>query len=705
MDSKSFIKNHALVKITVVYIAGILLMDFTGDLKTSFFILAALLILCLTGYFYFHFFRPYLKFLVPAGLLYITILFAGCFNRYLSDIFNLLPEGEAEYSAIAFSQPQRGKNTTRIDCIVQSYRTENDTVHLKEKVRLYLDNHSSAEAIKTGDLLEFKASFSPVRNPGNPGEFDFAKYLGRQGIHYSTFTDTFSILKYQGDFRLKRLSSDIQRSLVNQFRKQGIKEDELAILLSLCTGNRELIDSELQQEYVNAGAVHILSVSGLHVGILYMIISFLFSFTATGRIFRLFKLLFMLGVIWAFAFITGLEPSVLRASVMFSFFIVGRNFKLRSDSYTILSSSALIILAVNPLILFHIGFQFSYLAVMGIVYFQPKLSELLTSRNVAVRYIRDLFTVSFAAQLTTFPLCLYYFHQFPLYFWLTNLMIIPLVSLIMGGAIILAVFLLVPPVAAIISVPLNFLLKTLNFIISVVGNLPYASLSDIRFTGFHLALTSFLIISMMILISDRNYRRIPHIILTTLILFMIQDTAYHLNRNDSKEIIIYNSKKGKIMISMIYGDRHVFLTKGCDISGYDMDIQYMKSFWVNKKIEKNRKWIMLEKEEPGNQYKDDQLKLKIISKGFDINFSGLLLSNVSNDDMSPGEPKKNCILLIDKDSGDPVHTQVKDIKPELLILDCSLSKYWKTRWENYAVLNQIATYDLKNRGAYRRVLK
>jgi len=391
---------------------------------------------------------------------------------------------------------------------------------------------------------------------------------------------------------------------------------------------------------------------------------------------------------------------------MFSFFIIGKNLERQSDSYTILASSALIILTINPLILFHVGFQFSYLAVLGIIYFQPKLSGLIQSDNKAVRYVWDLFTVSFAAQLTTFPLGLYYFHQFPVYFWLTNLIVIPVVSLIMGGAVIFAVFLLFPGILTYISIPLNLLLKFLNFLIASVSELPFANIPDIRFTGFHLVLTSFLILFLMIFIADKKYRRIPAVILICSIVFILQDIFFTVRRQDEKEIIIYSSGKEKMFLSLIDGKRHLLLTKGCDTLERDIDVKFLKPFWIAEKIEHGMQWIALEKEFPGYQYQSENLKLLIVPGGFLINFSGFGMTLLPDDQTLTIQShlvSRDNVFIIDKNSGYPDDNL--SFQGGLLILDCSLSEYRKTIWKKYATEHQLAIFDLKLQGAFRKIIE
>jgi len=175
-----------------------------------------------------------------------------------------------------------------------------------------------------------------------------------------------------------------------------------------------------------AGAMHILCVSGLHVGIIYLVISFFLGFLNNTRFNNILKAILLLLTVWAYAIITGLSPSVQRASLMLSVFIIGNLLNRARDTYNTLAISALILLIIDPYLLFNVGFQLSYAAVIGIVTFHQPIYKLLYFKNTIIDKIWSITVLSFAAQMATFPIATYYFHFFPPWFWLTNLFTFPL---------------------------------------------------------------------------------------------------------------------------------------------------------------------------------------------------------------------------------------------------------------------------------------
>jgi competence protein ComEC len=262
--------------------------------------------------------------------------------------------------------------------------------------------------------------------------------------------------------------------LLDIFRRFGIAGDEFAVLAALTVGYTDALQPDLRASYSATGAMHILSVSGLHVGIVYVVIAFLLGFLDKSVRKKILKAVLIVSFLWIYAFITGLSPSVVRSTLMFTFVAVGAALERKTHIYNTVFMSAFFMLLVNPDFLFDVGFQLSYAAVLSIVFFQRPFSNLLPVNNKLLRWLRDLLTVSVAAQLGTMPFTLYYFHQFPNYFLLTNLVAIPLSTIV----IYLAMLLLLVSFVPYLSVGVAFLLKgslwLLNYLIVWIENLPHA---------------------------------------------------------------------------------------------------------------------------------------------------------------------------------------------------------------------------------------
>jgi len=274
----------------------------------------------------------------------------------------------------------------------------------------------------------------------------------------------------------------------------NIQDKEFAVLSALLLGYREYIDDDLRREFAGAGAMHILCVSGLHVGIMFLILSSLFSFLNKIKNGKIIKAIIIILLIWFYATLTGFSPSVLRASTMFSFVAIARSFNRYTNIYNILAASAIILTVADPYIVTKIGFQLSYLAVISIVTLQPSLYKLLYVKNKLPDKIWAVITVSIAAQIGTGPLAIHYFSQFPNYFIITNLIVIPLASIIIYTALL---FLLISPIA----VFAEFLGKILSFVVylmhqsvHLIEALPYSTMQNVNLSPGETLITFLVII-------------------------------------------------------------------------------------------------------------------------------------------------------------------------------------------------------------------
>ena len=279
-----------------------------------------------------------------------------------------------------------------------------------------------------GDVILLTSDINAVAATKNPDAFDFKKYLHRQNIHYQAFTllDNIEIVAQNRGNPIIQLAVNAQKRLLSLLKKHLTTDREFAVGSALLLGYRDAVGEDVRNAYVQTGSMHILAVSGMHILLIYNGLQLIFRLHKTGnRRFRWSQAILGLSLIWLFALITGLSASVLRAAVMASFLAIGQTMKRRGNTYNILAVSAFFLLLWNPMFLFDVGFQLSYFAVIGIAYFTPKIQKLVISKSKIVNHLWDSLSFGFAAQLVVTPLSLYYFHQFPTYFWLAGLLAIP----------------------------------------------------------------------------------------------------------------------------------------------------------------------------------------------------------------------------------------------------------------------------------------
>ena len=230
---------------------------------------------------------------------------------------------------------------------------------------------------------------------------------------------------------IRNLSEKVRDRLIAILNEALPNKEERSVVSALTLGYRTELAQDTLDYFASTGAMHVLSVSGLHVALIYMILGFLLAFLKRGKIGPIIFSVVMILFLWIYAFISGFSPPVQRATVMFTFVIIGNGIRRPVNIYNSLTASALFLILLNPNVLFDVGFQLSYLAILGIVLIQPVLYNILELTNPILKWTWSLFTVSVAAQLMTFPLGLFYFNQFPNLFWLSNFIVVPVTTFIM----------------------------------------------------------------------------------------------------------------------------------------------------------------------------------------------------------------------------------------------------------------------------------
>lgn len=361
--------------------------------------------------------------------------------------------------------------------------TDNGGFKAKTGLLLYLPL-SPDSILKPGERIAGYGALRQIKSSLNPEVFDYKTYLKRRGI-------TRQVWLKKGSFKIQRqpVSHDIfyyaehvRQQLLGILNNAGYDPDVIAVASAILLGYDDLLDPELRQTYTGSGAIHVLCVSGLHLGIFYaMIAALLFPLSRTRKG-EAVKTVILLILIWGYACITGLSVGVARSATMFTFVCIGGGFRRRTSVLNSLVVSAFFLLSINPYYLFDVGFQLSFAAVAGIVIFHPVLSQWFLTENKVLAYGRDLIIVSIAAQMFTAPVILYKFHQFPNYFLLSSMIAIPLSYLVLVTGI--ATFLLswIPWIGDIVSRVLGFLIGMMNDGVSFIEGLP-GSVSHITIFG------------------------------------------------------------------------------------------------------------------------------------------------------------------------------------------------------------------------------
>lgn len=427
------------------------------------------------------------------------------------------------YLALVRSVPEAKAKSWKVELELTAVKT--DVWHpVKSKVLLYVALTTPDLDWQYGEEMLVSGSPSELKPPANPGEFDFKRFLRFKNIFHQQFVQRNQIKRIgrgeaKGFIYYSHRARAWSMEKLNQFVRG---EQERAIASALVLGVTEGIDNDLQNAYAASGAMHVLAVSGLHVGIIYAILLFLLQPLLRHHASRWFIAGLSLLLLWSFAFITGLSPSVLRAVTMFSFVAVARPLGWRTNIYNTLAGSALVLLLYNPYLVMSVGFQLSYLAVLGIVYLQRPLYRLWEIDNRVGDWIWQITCVSIAAQVATFPLGLLYFHQFPVYFLISNLFVIPLSTLVLVMGIVLLVISFLSPVSQVVGVMLEGLIKILNWIVFQTEDLPFSLINQIYLDTFQCWLLMILLLALLFLFETRRIHGLYAAFLLSIVLTATQ---------------------------------------------------------------------------------------------------------------------------------------------------------------------------------------
>lgn len=445
------------------------------------------------------------------------------------------------------------------------------------KVQISIPHDSEkAYELSYGDVLLIKGAPQRVAPPGNPNQFDYRQYLANKGIYYRHYLQAFQAQKIGAapPNPLLAASIHLRRNLDLLLRERIEARREYAISSALILGVKDELDNAIRSAYASTGTMHVLAVSGLHVGLIYLVLVWVFIFFAPSLRQRVLQAVLILSFLWTYAFLTGLSPSVLRAVVMFSFVTVGTAIKRQTNIYNTIAIAAAALLLLNPYNLKEVGFQLSFLAVLGIVYLQPKLYALLEINTWLLDKVWSYFTVAIAAQLATLPLGLFYFHQFPVYFWFANLVIVPAAMFALCTGIVALAFSWVPVLSSLLFALHYWIIWVMNWFNEIVQRLPYALINGIDITPLQTWLLYTLFITLLLFLALRKLR---YFALATAVVAMlsIQEILETVQQKEQELLVIYNVR-GSTGVAMVQGQQATLLADSSllrDASNYSFNIQ------------------------------------------------------------------------------------------------------------------------------------
>jgi len=392
----------------------------------------------------------------------------------------------------------------------QRYIAQVNLVGEEEKqgsILLVLPSDSGRTKLRVDDEVFVPSRPETIQPPLNPYQFNYKDYLEKQGVYHQIRSNLESIvIEKNPSPTLLGKAQGFRGHIISKLKKENFGDDELAVIQALLLGQRDDISESTYDNYKNAGAVHILAVSGLHVGILLLLLQFLLTPLERLPKGKTLKLVVIVLLLWTYAFVAGLSPSIVRAVTMFSFLAYSMSLNRPTNSFNIIALSILTILLVKPLFLFQVGFQMSYAAVFAIVWIYPKLQRFWFPENIVIRKTWQLLSVSVAAQLGVLPISLFYFHQFPALFFVSNLLIIPFLGLILGLGVLVIALALADLLPAFLVDGFNWTIRMMNSIVGWVARQESFIIKDIPFDAVQLVLGYFIAIALVTFLSRPKWK-------------------------------------------------------------------------------------------------------------------------------------------------------------------------------------------------------
>jgi competence protein ComEC len=364
--------------------------------------------------------------------------------------------------------------TVRVDAEVEARFHNSTGQHQQGTVMLTLLNGADSTSLKPGDRIWVDAPLTPIGRIPDPGGFDRRRWAASRGIHLEAFAADghWRVVGHSGHWTDPFTGARQAVSL--WLDDSGLPQRERALVKALVLGQRDELDGEQRDAFVRSGTIHVLAVSGMHVGLIFAILTFLFGWWGEGGRARFFRGILILLALWCYAGLTGGAPSVLRATIMFSLFTLANMSAQRTDHLNSLFGAAFVLILWDPDMLWRIGFQLSFLAVLGIILFYRPIKGLWSPENKLLRGIWSLAVVSCSAQLLTAPVSLYLFRAFPVWFLPANIIVVTAVGISVYGSVALILLYWVPVLGGFITWSMTLVLKAVGIITDFFASLPGA---------------------------------------------------------------------------------------------------------------------------------------------------------------------------------------------------------------------------------------
>ncbi len=609
----------------------------------------------------------------------------GIMNTHKSNIKkNIQPLNEYQIHLIKITETpyEKGKIFKAKGKILLSIN-QDDTLIVSEGILITAENKENITPFKYGDVIMTKSKIEIPYGYQNPRQFNYQQYLASIGINYQTYckTDDFKIISNNNESSLENFIEISRKKILMSFERAGLKGDEYAVAAALLIGYKNDLTKEIKSNYSEAGVMHILAVSGMHVGVIYMfMIKILFFLKSRKQEILRFVIVFIF--LWIYILITGLSPSVLRAGVMFSFISIGNVFYKKTNIINILFLSAFILLLINPNNLYDIGFQLSYLAVLGIVIFYKKIKDLYFSKYYVVNEAWSIIAVSIAAQLFTTPISLYHFGQFPLYFLLANLILVPLSGIIIYTGISVIGISSTPYLGKAAGWLFQKQLFLMNETTHFIHALPYSSIKGVYISFFQCCILYIIITySYLFIKNQKRYNTI--IVCTGFLIFTFTLFINEWNKRRQKLLVFYSIKK----------EGEFDLIKGK--KAYSLTGNHINTREYNQYIKTHQDWLGVYE----RKYLNSRDTVHYLNNYY-FQINNKKAGIVDDLILLPQNDVELDMTLIQTNTWKAIDKIDQRINSNIWILDAGITEYSRKKYIEYFESKKYSFIDLKQSGAF-----
>lgn len=542
------------------------------------------------------------------------------------------------------------------------------TINSNKVKGIVLVNVDTTRQLAIDDVLYVKAVLQEIKKPLNPHQFDFKDYMYKQQVYHQVFLNDKNSLKLPTQKTLYGVAANIRGRINNTLIKHSVSKENLSIINALLLGQRQDISKDTYKSFTKSGAIHILAISGLHIGLLMLLLGILFKPLSYFKIGKKLIPILIIMLLWIYAFITGMSASVMRAVTMFSLVTVAMYSNRVTNTYNTLVISAFLLLLFNPFYVFDIGFQLSYSAVFGIVWIKPLFDTIWKPKYYLPRKLWDVFTVTIAAQFGILPLSLFYFHQFPGLFFISNMVIIPLLGILLGIGILTIVFAYFGWIPSLLFETFEMCIATLVSFVQFISSKEAFVFSKIPFNSFNLISWYVFIICLILLWKKYSYKRLLFVLFSIICV----QFAYLYNKHDaqSSEFVIFNQYKTTLVAQK----------KGNQLNYAANNLQYLQSldnYMVNEFI---------------NTAQHDSLKNVYV-------FNNHKILIVDNKEVYDSSFKPDIVLLTSSPKIN-LNRLIATLKPKLIVVDNNNYKSYAERWRATCLHNNINFYSIREEGAF-----